>query len=498
MTKNSDYTMHEDTAPAGYATASDIAFTIGEDGQATSTELNAIQNGVVTMTDQVTAITFSKEDIADSKELAGAKIQILDKDGKVATYSDAGTIKNAEWTSANEARTLTGIKAGEYTMHEVTAPDGYAVTTDILFTVNKGGTVTSSSQTVTDNKIVMKDSATSVTFSKTDLGGTEIGNARIEILESDGKTAAKDNNGKTVSWTSEAGKSHEVTGLAAGTYVMHEDTAPAGYTLATDIVFTIAEDGKVSTANAGDLKNGKVTMTDQTTTVTFSKVNVGGTEIAGADIRVLDVNGNIAKNKDGMEIEWTSEANTSHVITGLAAGTYTMHEAAAPGGYRVATDISFTIAADGTVSTANASDMKDGKVVMTDTTVSGGGGGGNTTETTGTTTTAAETTSTTESTTETTAPTHYYDVNHHDVTPDFPGEVYDNDGRMVKGASRGYDKYGNVLGASRDKNKETKGAKKGINTGDHSCMAVFGTVALAALIGLGAWLLEERRRRDRK
>ena len=48
-------------------------------------------------------------------------------------------------------------------------------------------------------------------------------------------------------------------------------------------------------------------------------------------------------NSDGETVEkWTSDG-TNHVVTNLPSGSYTLKEAAAPDGYVIATDISFTI-----------------------------------------------------------------------------------------------------------------------------------------------------------
>jgi uncharacterized surface anchored protein len=77
------------------------------------------------------------------KELPGAKLQVLDENGKVVE----------EWTSTNkphyiEAKLIAGKK---YTLREILAPNGYEKATDISFTVNEKGEVT---------QVVMKDELT--------------------------------------------------------------------------------------------------------------------------------------------------------------------------------------------------------------------------------------------------------------------------------------------------------------------------------------------------
>ena len=93
-----------------------------------------------------TKVKLSKQDITTGKELPGAKLQVIDKDGKVVE----------EWVSTNEPHYLEGVlAAGEtYKLHEVIAPDGYEIANDVTFTVADDGKV----QTV-----IMKDELTPTT-----------------------------------------------------------------------------------------------------------------------------------------------------------------------------------------------------------------------------------------------------------------------------------------------------------------------------------------------
>lgn len=154
------YILHEKTAPDGYAYAKDVEFTVHVDSIEGNEQL-------VTMHDAKNVVVVSKTDMAGTKELPGAKLQILSSDGKTVLES---------WTSTNEEYKVTKkLKAGEsYILREVEAPDGYAIADDVKFTVNKDGSTT---------KVVMKDAQTSVTVSKTDLTGEkEIAGAKLQIL----------------------------------------------------------------------------------------------------------------------------------------------------------------------------------------------------------------------------------------------------------------------------------------------------------------------------
>ena len=79
-----------------------------------------------TITNSITEVTVSKRDITKGdEELAGATLQILDKDGKVVK----------EWVSGDKPKVIEGLKTGEeYTLRETLAPDGYLITSDTVFT----------------------------------------------------------------------------------------------------------------------------------------------------------------------------------------------------------------------------------------------------------------------------------------------------------------------------------------------------------------------------
>ena len=210
-----------------------------------------------------------------------------------------------------------------------------------------------------------------VLFSKVNVGGEEIAGAKIQIKDAQGQVVKE--------WTSKAGQS-EIIKLKAGTYIFHEEAAPNGYLKVTDITFEVDEQGKVTVknANGNEVKanENKLTVIDKTEPVVpptpgekevlFSKVNVGGEEIAGAKIQIKDAQGQVVK-------EWTSKAGQSEIIK-LKAGTYIFHEEAAPNGYLKVTDITFEVDEQGkvTVKNANGNEVKanGNKLTVTDKTKS--------------------------------------------------------------------------------------------------------------------------------
>lgn len=227
------YILHEKTAPDGYAIADDVKFTVNKDGSTTK----------VVMKDAQTSVTVSKTDLTGEKEIAGAKLQILNKNGKVME----------EWTSDGKTHAVTAALVADvtYILHEVSAPAGYRTAKDIEFTVDKTGKTT---------KVVMKDAPTKASILKTDESGKALSGAQLVVKDSTGKELDK--------WTSD-GKAHEITGLltVGETYTLSEVSAPSGYTVAPDQTFKM-EDKDVIEVTMVDYQasgSGQITVTKKVT-----------------------------------------------------------------------------------------------------------------------------------------------------------------------------------------------------------------------------------------
>lgn len=121
-----------------------------------------------------------------------------------------------------------------------------------------------------------------------------------------------------------------------GTFEIVEDgkTVPVGYLIAEP-----KKDVRVEYAKTTD-----VTFTNKPTEIEFSKQSATGSgELEGANLQLFDEKGKLVE-------EWTSGKNP-HVIKGklAAGGKYRLHESLAPIGYKVASDIEFTVNTDGKV-----------------------------------------------------------------------------------------------------------------------------------------------------
>lgn len=247
---------------------------------------------------KTTHFNFNKTDVTGDKEVLGAQLTITDEKGNVID----------QWSSTDKPHSIEGLVVGKtYTLSETVTAKDYVKATDIRFTVK------SSSELET---VTMKDKQ--VSFTKTDVTGEkEVEGATITVKE-------KETGNIVDEWISTK-ESHFINGLEEGkTYILSETVSPKGYVKSIDIEFNVSKD-KV---------DQKVTMKDKQ--VFISKTDVGGEEVTGAYMQIIDENGNVVD-------EWYSEGK-SHIANGLEEGkTYTLHEDLAPIGLNLANDIVFAV-----------------------------------------------------------------------------------------------------------------------------------------------------------
>lgn len=273
-----------------------------------------------------TDFEFNKTDVTGDKEVEGAQLTITDEEGNVVD----------QWTSTDKVHSIEGLVVGKtYILSETVTAKDYVKATDIKFTVKNSSEL----ETVT-----MKDKQ--VSFTKTDVTGEkEVEGATITVTDKEtGKVVDK--------WTSTK-ESHFINGLEEGkTYILSETVTPEDYVKATDIEFTVSKE-KV---------NEKVNMKDKQ--VFVSKTTVGGEEVTGAHMQIIDENGNVVD-------EWYSEGK-SHIANGLEEGkTYTLHEDLAPAGLNLANDFTFdvttekenqTVKMTDTINEVDKTDVEDNRV----------------------------------------------------------------------------------------------------------------------------------------
>ena len=205
------YKMTETKPADGYVTAESIEFTVEN-----TKEVQKHQ-----MLDDVTKVEISKKDITDSSEVPGAKLIILDKDGK----------KVESWTSTDKPHMVEKLPVGKYTLREEKAPDGYLIAEDVKFTVKDTGKI---------QKVKMKDAHPygKLVIKKTDsTSKAALPGAEFELREKEsGKVVEKLVTDKTGTATS--GKIPIATyknGKVEKTveYILVETKAPNGYELSS-------------------------------------------------------------------------------------------------------------------------------------------------------------------------------------------------------------------------------------------------------------------------
>ena len=227
------YTLTETIAPDGYVLSKEtITFKIDSKGTLLNKDDKAIDKVVMynekKPTPEQKKYPIVKIDAKTNENLAGASLEIKDKDGKVV--DSWVTDKNAHYVELVE---------GSYTLSETKAPNGYILSNEtIKFTVSSDGKLLDEAGKEL-NTVIMKNTpntTTKVSISKQDVTTSkELPGAKLVV---------KDKNGNVIDeWTS-GDTPHIITNLTPGTYTLNEVVAPNGYVLSNEtITFTVKDDG---------------------------------------------------------------------------------------------------------------------------------------------------------------------------------------------------------------------------------------------------------------
>lgn len=306
-----EYTLREDLAPLGYVKATDVKFRVENTGD--------VQK--VNMIDKI--VSMIKTDI-DGNIIEGAEMNVTDEEGNVVD----------SWTTAKEAHNISGLEENKkYVLHELYAPDGFVISSDIEFVVSKDKET---------QEITLIDKIVEMT--KKDISGNELEGATMVVTNTKTKNIVD-------KWVS--GKEpHKIQGLIEGeSYILHEEIAIEGYVKATDIQFTVTTDKETQKLEMID----KVVLISKTDLVT-------GEELPGAELVVTD--------KDGNEIDRWISTDKPHHVTGLEEGQeYTLTEITCPYGFKQAESITFKVSEDKETQLVEMKDMpilKTIKVIKAD------------------------------------------------------------------------------------------------------------------------------------
>lgn len=342
------YKLIETRAPAGYQLSGDFVREI---------TVNAMQDSVgefkYTFNNEKTSysIEIHKHDSEDKqKKLAGAEFAVTDSRGFTKTVT----------TDTSGKASITELPYDDYTIREIKAPKGYALS-DKEYSVKKTELVHGSPVVIeAANKYILG----SVTIKKVDHENPE------KLLEG-AKFNVTDENGSLLKWKAEGdvytlderGNSVITAGrvtlkdLPEGTYTLTEIDAPGGYAILDGSrTFTITE------ANMTAPLEIKVENLLRRTAVGFIKVDKNNKELrlAGAEFTLYRMNG----EKQGEAVA-TGVTNSNGLVTftELTMGSYRAKETKAPKGYKLwNAPIDFTVDEYGKVSVGSTELKPEGLV----------------------------------------------------------------------------------------------------------------------------------------
>ncbi|MDE5861937.1 MAG: choice-of-anchor A family protein, partial [Ruminococcus sp.] len=387
-----DYIMEETSAPNGYLIATRIKFTIDEDGKISSaieidendnkiadiTETNVVEVEVKGREDKVPGlkmidesfIKISKKDMG-GEPLPGAVFTLTRQktDGTNATFDKTKLVYDENYVSFREDDTvirwnsngisdtdnkipdkaeleIRNLLDGNYTLHEVSAPDGYQLAADVKFTI-ENGVIKINKTAVEDNNIVVTDKDAEIRLMKRAFSGTinlpvpgahmsltgvKTGTtdpivftlANVVIGDTvKGKILSEGETTETLEWIT-GEKELTIKNIPDGTYTYHEVSAPKGYEKSTDITFDVnngvidlttvkIKDSFEENATSIDYKYataGSVTMYDRKI-VGISKQDAEGNLVSGATLVLKGTQTVKVKDEDGTEQEKVQDVTFS-------------------------------------------------------------------------------------------------------------------------------------------------------------------------------------------
>lgn len=368
------YTLREISAPHGYQIAEDIVFYVGRDGkiyQKPGDGYTEIPGGRLTMQDNPKAtstIYIRKLDGMTQLGLEGATFELT---------CDSNTDWKDTWESNGRlhAVTLDGSLDGIFTLTEISAPDGYVPADSIKFRIVNDKIVLQQGNNATVNyagdTLSVTNQRLTIRVRKQNGYGTLLNGAVLRLSEYDTQTSRP---GKQISEFTSNSTTVEVidfTKLSAGqTYILQEIEAPEGYQLAEDIIFTLAEDGRMTRADGVRVVNNTVIMQDEEAGLGIRKISLEDrTGLAGSTLRLTTRDDPYFTTQT-----WVSDGSTKtwDFIDFTPGCTYTLTEMNAPDGYAYADPIVFTVGAEdnliyveGEVQPNRTVYIADGKIKLT-------------------------------------------------------------------------------------------------------------------------------------
>lgn len=341
------YRVVEKTAPEGFVLNPDAAEVVfvyeGQDTPVVEQEV------IVGDERQKVAITVEKQDAENGAVVAGAVFGIYNKeditaDGRVIVEADT-LLQEMTSDEKGQAGCTLDLPLGSYYVKELKAPAGYVSSNEVL---NFDASYRGQDVETVVLKAVKKNQPTTVEITKSDITtGTELDGASLKVLDKDGNVVDE--------WTSVKDAPHVIKRLVAGeTYTLREEFAPYGYLKATDITFTVEDNGDVQKVEMKDevptglliinkkgefldkvtlLDNAKGTVEHLFEYITGSLTEVTFNVYAAEDIKAADGVSEDYFKADELVGTITTDTNGIAQFGDLPVGKYYVKEAETAHGY---------------------------------------------------------------------------------------------------------------------------------------------------------------------
>ncbi|MEA5013199.1 MAG: SpaA isopeptide-forming pilin-related protein [Candidatus Limiplasma sp.] len=314
------YILHEMAPADGYYLASSVFF--GVSTCESPTQIEIINTPTRARIHRMSAWAY---------HMPGAKLKVVDS-------ITQETVE--QWTSTATYHEIVGklIPGKDYTVVEVTPPDGYTLASsqDLSFFLAE----------IKVKDVYLFSLTTEAHISKVaDHTRAPLAGAMLKVIDPvTGATVEQ--------WTSTDTPYKIAAKLAAGKeYVLMEETPPNGYALAQPVRFTI---------NTGALID-RVEMVDPPTQAILGRTATPGSpQLSGARLKIMDGNTPVEA--------WVSASAPHEVVGKLTAGkTYTLVEESPPRGHVAAQPLEFTVSTDGS---QDRVELVDGALPATDVSIS--------------------------------------------------------------------------------------------------------------------------------
>ncbi|WP_303805246.1 SpaA isopeptide-forming pilin-related protein, partial [Ruminococcus flavefaciens] len=280
-----------------------------------------------------------------------------------------GNRTSFEWVSTGSEIIFTGLPEGDYTVEEVSAPAGYALSGEkVKFTISrKDGKLEADKKSLT---ITNKKIDSSVKISKADVGGEIVEGAEFTLVKNDGDKLVQvitDYSADDVKAMTSMTMPLEINGK---NLTVNDVTDGMGYTLSGPTFRNVTVDG-----NAVSDEQNVFTTTGKAsgTKLTVAGIRGGAYKLELEDGRVFnivaDADEAAAPKVTAFKAEKLSEykfKGGAAEITGLEDGEYVLKETASPNGYtKVDSEFTFTVK-DGAVDKSSVKSETTGAIKVAD------------------------------------------------------------------------------------------------------------------------------------